>query len=92
MPVVCTCIARLYYDFIYFNMTNGFSVHLGGFVYVEDLLQQRQLHGMTVEDLHAVVENNNKKRFHMEQDPATGQLWIRANQGHSFEVHWFTCN
>jgi len=64
----------------------GLDLRPGGFVYVEDILQQPQCSRFTVEDVRRVVENNEKKRFHLEENSENGRLQIRANQGHSVQV------
>lgn len=40
----------------------------------------------TVEDVQRVVANCPKQRFALRTDQETGQLQIRANQGHSMTV------
>ena len=40
----------------------------------------------TAEDVKRIVANCPKQRFALRDDPATGELQIRANQGHSMEV------
>ena len=37
------------------------------------------------EDVRRVVANSDKQRFALKEE--AGQLWIRANQGHSMEVY-----
>ncbi|XP_018592751.2 tRNA 2'-phosphotransferase 1 isoform X2 [Scleropages formosus] len=57
-----------------------------GFLLVEDLLSHPQFHSFSLEDIERVVANNDKQRFKLRRHPSTGQLEIRANQGHSFQV------
>lgn len=57
-----------------------------GFVSVSAILSQHRGHGFSSEDVQRVVAACPKQRFALRDDPATGQLQIRANQGHSIEV------
>jgi putative RNA 2'-phosphotransferase len=56
----------------------------GGWVSVDALLAGLDSigWGMAVEDLHRIVETNDKKRFSLSED----QMMIRAAQGHSVEI------
>lgn len=67
---------------------SGEGIHMtaSGFVKVSDLLRLRQFKGYTVDDVRKVVEENMKQRFELEGDLETGELIIRANQGHSIDV------
>jgi len=58
----------------------------GGFLYVEDVLCQKDLRQFTEADVRRVVEENNKQRFQLVVDPESNRLKIRANQGHTVEV------
>ena len=49
------------------------------------LLRHQRFHGVTVADLHRIVETNDKQRFTIHVDE-TGVQRIKANQGHSVEV------
>jgi putative RNA 2'-phosphotransferase len=62
----------------------GLSLHPGGWVPVDDLLDAARRHGFPIDydELIEVVETNDKQRFSFD---ASGEL-IRANQGHSVEV------
>ena len=60
----------------------------GGYLYVDDILQKKRFHTVvTVEDVQAIVETNDKKRFTMILDEESQRLKIRANQGHSLQVN-----
>ena len=62
-------------------------LYSGGFLYVDEILKYTQkLHGFTTKDVEWVVKNNDKQRFAIERDE-NGKLKIRANQGHTIEVH-----
>ena len=37
--------------------------------------------------MRRVVSNCSKSRFALQEDPQTGMLQIRANQGHTMQVH-----
>lgn len=63
----------------------GLQLH-DGFVYIDELLKLPQLRRYNLQDIAHVVQSNDKQRFHMEVDPATGKHRIRANQGHTMEV------
>jgi putative RNA 2'-phosphotransferase len=62
----------------------GLSLDESGWTSVERLIEASRKHGVefTLEELHNVVANNDKKRFSLSEDG----LLIRANQGHSIEV------
>ncbi|CAG5121703.1 unnamed protein product [Candidula unifasciata] len=64
----------------------GFKFQPGGFLYVDEILKHKQFCSASLEDIKHVVESNDKKRFALETEAATGRLKIRANQGHSLEV------
>ena len=53
-----------------------------GFVQLNDVLALPHFRGFTVPQVRAVVTANDKQRFALINDDA-GELWIRANQGHS---------
>ena len=54
---------------------------------MDSILQKPQFSKFTAEDIQSVAASNDKQRFHLETDADTGRLKIRANQGHSLEVH-----
>jgi putative RNA 2'-phosphotransferase len=62
----------------------GLTLEPGGWVEVDALLRacRSQSFALTSDDLHQVVERNDKQRFSCD---ATGTR-IRANQGHTVEV------
>jgi putative RNA 2'-phosphotransferase len=62
----------------------GLTLDSGGWASVSDLLKACQSHGfpISLEELKAVVANNDKKRFSFSEDAAS----IRANQGHSIDI------
>ncbi len=62
--------------------TIGIELDASGWVDVEVLLEACKEHGRTIsiEQLHAVVDNNDKQRFVIRDGR------IRANQGHSLSV------
>lgn len=66
------------------------SMRSDGFAKVSDLITKKQFSGVTFDTIREIVENNDKKRYTLSEeiDPHTGERvwWIRANQGHSFEV------
>ncbi|KAI9137061.1 KptA family-domain-containing protein [Paraphysoderma sedebokerense] len=62
----------------------GINIRNDGFVKVEELLSHSKFRGYNLTDIQNVTENNEKKRFTMEQDES-GVWWIRANQGHSLK-------
>ncbi|XP_013776797.1 tRNA 2'-phosphotransferase 1-like [Limulus polyphemus] len=64
----------------------GLKLEYGGFASVDKLLSFPQFSSITVEDVKRVVEYNDKKRFALRYHPETGELQIRANQGHSVKV------
>lgn len=62
----------------------GLTLDRGGWASVPDLLRACDAHGFSIslEELKAVVANNDKKRFSFSEDASL----IRANQGHSIDV------
>ena len=55
---------------------------------MDDLLKLQQFQKYSEDDIKKVVAENDKKRFALRNDPATGRLQIRANQGHTMEVRY----
>jgi 2'-phosphotransferase len=75
----------------------GLSMTADGYVPVDEILTCRHKKlrgGWTVEDIHAVVETNDKQRFSLQEKPAADYgrdekgtvLCVRANQGHSIQT------
>lgn len=64
----------------------GLSLSVDGFVPVSAILNHKVLrHKYTINDVLRVVEENDKKRFTLSNHPETGELLIKANQGHSMK-------
>ena len=63
----------------------------GGFITVSDILSLRQGRQYREEDVRRVVENCPKQRFALRENSPSGQLQIRANQGHSIQVYFCGC-
>ncbi|XP_072495053.1 tRNA 2'-phosphotransferase 1 isoform X2 [Notamacropus eugenii] len=57
-----------------------------GFVPLDALLQLPQFQGFSLDDVHRVVETNEKQRFAWHPGPPGSWGFIRANQGHSLQV------
>ena len=64
----------------------GLQIRPDGYVVLTSLLEHTSLSGCTVGDAVAVVSSNDKQRFSLYTDSATGILWIRANQGHTLRA------
>ncbi|GFO16981.1 tRNA 2'-phosphotransferase 1 [Plakobranchus ocellatus] len=65
----------------------GFELLPGGYLYVDDILRRKKFHMVvTVKDIHAIVDTNDKKRFTLVIDEESKRLKICANQGHSIQV------
>ncbi len=62
------------------------KIHAGGFVNIDEILKLAKFKQFTVDDIKKVVEDNNKQRFTLRNNPESGELQICANQGHSFKV------
>eukprot|EP00050_Salpingoeca_kvevrii_P021168 m.107191 g.107191 ORF g.107191 m.107191 type:complete len:208 (+) comp9209_c0_seq3:101-724(+) len=63
----------------------GLSMDPAGYVRVSDLLALPNMKGCTVEDVRREVAENAKQRFALRENPETGELEIRANQGHTIK-------
>lgn len=65
-------------------LKENLPIDANGYVPVQTLLNHNRLksHNCTLEDVHRIVENNEKKRFHVKISPG-GQELICAVQGHS---------
>ncbi|XP_017842708.1 tRNA 2'-phosphotransferase 1 [Drosophila busckii] len=67
--------------------SEGFRIQADGFVCVADILQHPRFAGKyNVAKLSELVEKDAKQRYTLRCNPATNELEIRANQGHSMEV------
>jgi 2'-phosphotransferase len=64
----------------------GFKLHDGGYLLVEDILNHPRFRNSGEEDIRRIVEKDVKRRFSLCDDPLTGKLRIRANQGHTISV------
>ena len=53
---------------------------------MSEILRRNEYQAFTFDDIKHVVDTNDKKRFSLVKDEATGYYKIRANQGHSLEV------
>jgi 2'-phosphotransferase len=64
----------------------GLLLTSDGFIDVSSILENSRFTNVTVDEIRSIVESSDKQRFALRTDPSTGNLQIRANQGHSFEV------
>ncbi|CAL8123216.1 unnamed protein product [Orchesella dallaii] len=62
------------------------TIHPGGYIYIEEILQLPKFSRWSVDNIRQVVEDNDKQRFTLKKNEESGKLMICANQGHSFEV------
>ena len=53
---------------------------------VSDILSTHQGSKYSEDDVRRVVASCSKNRFALQEDPSTGMLQIRANQGHTIQV------
>ncbi|KAL3320609.1 tRNA 2'-phosphotransferase 1 [Cichlidogyrus casuarinus] len=59
----------------------------GGFLFLDDVLALDNFAGITRQQIEDVVNDNNKRRFEIREDPeGSGRSQIRAVQGHSVEI------
>ncbi|KAF9160630.1 tRNA 2'-phosphotransferase 1 [Actinomortierella ambigua] len=64
-------------------VAQGVAIGTDGFCKIDEVLAHSRLKGFTLDDVHIVVRNSDKKRFEMvERD---GVTFIRAVQGHSIK-------
>ncbi|VEL20564.1 unnamed protein product, partial [Protopolystoma xenopodis] len=69
-----------------------FLFSLGGFLYLDEVLNLRQFKGVSEEEVITVVEKNNKQRFELRSDPNNpSRTQIRAFQGHSVPLRLDFC-
>lgn len=67
----------------------GVPIRADAFCYLDDVMETRSLKkfNATLNDVNAVVQNDNKGRFDLIVDPENpDQFLIRAAQGHSMTV------
>ncbi|KTW31494.1 hypothetical protein T552_00136 [Pneumocystis carinii B80] len=65
----------------------GLHMSNDGFVSVNALLAHDSFKGLTVDQLKRIVDENDKSRFTLRMDLETGELLIRAAQGHSIPLY-----
>jgi len=72
----------------YLALKLGLDIDKRGFVSVDQLLALglKEFEGITYDDIIAIVNSNEKKRFELINNDADGNLLIRATQGHSKEI------
>lgn len=67
----------------------GLNIRPDGFININEVLEVKYIGKKfkpTMADFEEVVNNNNKKRFELKQNPDFPELWmIRAVQGHTME-------
>ena len=59
----------------------GLAIRSDGFVRLAEVLAHRSLRGASAADIETVVATSDKQRF--AQIREGGQVWVRANQGHT---------
>jgi 2'-phosphotransferase len=64
----------------------GLEMRPDGYVELRALLEHKSLRGCAVDEAIAIVSSNDKQRFSLQADSATGIQWIRANQGHTLST------
>ena len=65
-------------------INSGLKCDSYGYVKVNDLISNKLIEPITIEDLIFVVENNDKQRFSLVKK--NDEYYIKANQGHSLQV------
>lgn len=63
----------------------GLEIENDGFINVNELLSHNKFKNFTIQDIEKLVKECPKQRFLIEQ--RQGNLFIRANQGHSLNVN-----
>ncbi|KAI9151193.1 tRNA 2'-phosphotransferase [Blastocladiella emersonii ATCC 22665] len=61
----------------------GLTMAADGYVAVDELLALPKFRKYTLGSVQQVVATNDKQRFALREDAATGAWYVRANQGHS---------
>ena len=67
-------------------LKEGMPMADDGTIAVDALLAHKRLRGATIDDVRAVVANNDKQRFVLAQDADTGEWRVKAAQGHSMRL------
>jgi len=62
----------------------GVAIRADGYVALNDVFALPRFKGFSLDQVRAVVADNDKKRFGLLEED--GKVWIRANQGHSMNV------
>lgn len=79
-----------YLSFVLRHGAQEVGVHMDkqGYVSVDEIMKTKRAKGYTFNDLKFVVDNNNKKRFEINEVDEDGKkvLKIRAVQGHTITV------
>lgn len=65
--------------------SRGLKLDPAGFLTIETILQLKEFHEYTLDDIKRVVASNDKQRFCLQTNDA-GKPQIRANQGHSIKI------
>ncbi|KAI9293323.1 phosphotransferase KptA/Tpt1 [Neoconidiobolus thromboides FSU 785] len=70
------------------NFSRKLVIKESGYVLVESILALPLFKGHTIDEVFEVVKTDTKQRFNLKSMDDSGQngFWIKANQGHSFEI------
>ncbi len=63
---------------------------LGGYLFVDDILRLRSFSSQrtTLRQIEKIVNSDSKGRFELDRNSPSGQVRIRAVQGHSLRVRF----
>ncbi|KAL4512893.1 hypothetical protein ABPG72_017578 [Tetrahymena utriculariae] len=63
----------------------GLNIGTDGFILLQEILQRKDFSGVTFERVKSIVDNNDKKRYELQEREENGALqwYIRATQGHT---------
>lgn len=76
---------RLTYILRHGALKHNCIIDSSGYIKVSDILLLKQFEGITLSDITSIVTNDKKSRFSL--IIKDGVNYIRANQGHSFEIN-----
>ena len=66
-------------------LKEGIPIRSDGYILMNDILIHKRFKKSSLLEIEQVVKHDEKNRYTLKDED--GELWIRANQGHSMPVH-----